>query len=125
MNPRVLLVLAMLAANAQAAVANDRGVRYEFGDRADVRAEDERTIIYWLEDPGSQRISLALEMLITTPGQAHVYSGLWSTPPICHICSATIPSAKPLLETSQGVMATSMNCSGMNCSGSNGTSIVQ
>ena len=40
------------------------------------RADDDRSIIYWLEDPGAKRISLALEMLITQPGQAHVYSVL-------------------------------------------------
>jgi hypothetical protein len=40
------------------------------------RVGDDRTIVYWLEDPGAQRISLALEMLITQPGQAHVYSVL-------------------------------------------------
>jgi hypothetical protein len=40
------------------------------------RATDERTIVYWLEDPASQRIRLALEMLLTKPGQAHVYSVL-------------------------------------------------
>ena len=40
------------------------------------RVDDDRTIVYWLEDPSAQRISLALEMLITQPGQAHVYSVL-------------------------------------------------
>ena len=40
------------------------------------RADDDRRIIYWLEDPSTQRISLALELLITQPGQAHVYSVL-------------------------------------------------
>ena len=40
------------------------------------RVADDRTIVYWLEDPSAQRISLALEMLITQPGQAHVYSVL-------------------------------------------------
>jgi hypothetical protein len=40
------------------------------------RAADERTIVYWLEDPTSQRIRLALEMVLTHPGQAHVYSVL-------------------------------------------------
>lgn len=40
------------------------------------RADDDRSIVYWLEDPGAQRISLTLEMLITQPGQAHVYSVL-------------------------------------------------
>ena len=40
------------------------------------RAADERTIVYWLEEPASQRIRLALEMVLTHPGQAHVYSVL-------------------------------------------------
>lgn len=40
------------------------------------RAGDERTIVYWLDDPASQRIRLALEMVLTHPGQAHVYSVL-------------------------------------------------
>jgi hypothetical protein len=40
------------------------------------RVADDRTIIYWLDDPASQRIRLALEMLLTKAGQAHVYSVL-------------------------------------------------
>lgn len=40
------------------------------------RADDERSIVYWLEDPSAHRISLALEMLITKPGQSHIYSVL-------------------------------------------------
>lgn len=45
----------------------------------DFRAEDERTIVYWLEDPAAHRLSLALELLIDTPGQAHVFSVLFPT----------------------------------------------
>jgi hypothetical protein len=40
------------------------------------RAEDDRTIVYWLGDPESHRIDLALELRITRPGQAHAYSVL-------------------------------------------------
>jgi hypothetical protein len=40
------------------------------------RAADDRTIVYWLEEPATQRIRLALEMLLTKPGQSHVYSVL-------------------------------------------------
>ncbi|MBE3133590.1 MAG: hypothetical protein IMZ55_08955 [Acidobacteria bacterium] len=40
------------------------------------RAEDDRNIVYWLGDPESHRIDLALELRITQPGQAHAYSVL-------------------------------------------------
>lgn len=40
------------------------------------RALDERNIIYWLDEPETQRIRLALELLLTKPGQSHVYSVL-------------------------------------------------
>lgn len=45
----------------------------------DFRADDERNIVYWLEDPAAHRLSLALELLIDTPGQAHVFSVLLPT----------------------------------------------
>ena len=45
----------------------------------DFRAGDERNIVYWLEDPAAHRLSLALELLIDTPGQAHVFSVLLPT----------------------------------------------
>ncbi len=45
----------------------------------DFRADDERNIVYWLEDPAEHRLSLALELLIDTPGQAHVFSVLLPT----------------------------------------------
>ena len=45
----------------------------------DFRAADERNIIYWLEDPAEHRIRLALELLLDTPGQAHVFSVLFPT----------------------------------------------
>ncbi len=38
------------------------------------RAEDDRNIIYWLEDPAEHRLRLALELMVDSPGQAHVYS---------------------------------------------------
>lgn len=40
------------------------------------RAEDERSIVYWLDDPATHRISLALELFLTHPGQSHAYSVL-------------------------------------------------
>lgn len=40
------------------------------------RAEDDRSIVYWLEDPATSRIKLALELLVTRAGQSHVYSVL-------------------------------------------------
>jgi hypothetical protein len=40
------------------------------------RAQDERSIVYWLEQPETQRIKLALELLLTKPGQRHAYSVL-------------------------------------------------
>lgn len=40
------------------------------------RAEDERSIVYWLDDPTTHRISLALELFLTHPGQSHAYSVL-------------------------------------------------
>jgi hypothetical protein len=40
------------------------------------RAQDERSVVYWLDQPETQRIKLALELLLTTPGQRHVYSVL-------------------------------------------------
>jgi len=46
------------------------------GPKATFRAEDDRSIVYWLDDPAVHRIKLALELLITNPGQAHVYSVL-------------------------------------------------
>ena len=45
----------------------------------DFRAEDERNIVYWLEDPAAHRLRLALELLIDTPGQAHAFSVLLPT----------------------------------------------
>jgi len=43
------------------------------------RAEDERNIVYWLEDAAQNRLRLALELLLDTPGQAHVFSVLLPT----------------------------------------------
>jgi hypothetical protein len=60
-------------------------VRLEFGPgepgaaraiTGDFRADDERNIVYWLEDPAEHRIRLALELLLDAPGQAHVFSVL-------------------------------------------------
>ncbi len=45
----------------------------------DFRAEDEKNIVYWLEDPAEHRLRLALELLLDTPGQAHVFSVLIPT----------------------------------------------
>ncbi len=45
----------------------------------DFRAEDERNIVYWLEDAAENRLRLALELLLDTPGQAHVFSVLLPT----------------------------------------------
>lgn len=42
----------------------------------DFRAEDERNIVYWLEDAAENRLRLALELLLDAPGQAHVFSVL-------------------------------------------------
>ena len=42
----------------------------------DFRAEDEKNIIYWLEDPAEHRLRLALELLLDTPGQAQVFLGV-------------------------------------------------
>ena len=47
--------------------------------KGDFRADDERNIVYWLEDPAAHRLRLALELLIDTPGQAHVFSVLLPT----------------------------------------------
>jgi hypothetical protein len=43
---------------------------------ATFRAEDDRSIVYWLDDPAIGRMTLALELLVTKPGQSHVYSVL-------------------------------------------------
>jgi hypothetical protein len=40
------------------------------------RAEDERSAVYWLEEPATKRFKLSLELRLTTPGQSHVYSVL-------------------------------------------------
>jgi len=40
------------------------------------RAEDPRSIVYWLEDPEAHRLTLALELFLDRPGQQHVYSQL-------------------------------------------------
>lgn len=45
----------------------------------DFRAEDERSIVYWLEDAAENRLRLALELLLDAPGQAHVFSVLLPT----------------------------------------------
>ena len=45
----------------------------------DFRADDERNIVYWLEEPAEHRIRLALELLLDTPGQAHAFSVLLPT----------------------------------------------
>ena len=63
--PREVVIEAEVGASAPAAALT-----------GSFRAEDDRTIVYWLEEPDSQRIRLALEMLLTKPGQAHVYSVL-------------------------------------------------
>ena len=49
------------------------------GIEGDFRADDERNIVYWLEDPAEHRIRLALELLLDAPGQAHVFSVLLPT----------------------------------------------
>src|SRR5439155_16147327 len=43
---------------------------------ATFRAEDDRSIVYWLDDPAIGRMTLALELLVTKPGQSHLYSVL-------------------------------------------------
>ena len=48
-------------------------------NEGDFRAEDERTIVYWLEDAAENRLRLALELLLDVPGQAHVFSVLLPT----------------------------------------------
>ena len=48
-------------------------------NEGDFRAEDERNIVYWLEDAAENRLRLALELLLDTPGQAHVFSVLLPT----------------------------------------------
>ena len=48
-------------------------------NEGDFRAEDERNIVYWLEDPAEHRLRLALELLLEAPGQAHVFSVLLPT----------------------------------------------
>lgn len=53
-----------------------------FGARPDApvegsfRADDGRFIVYWLDDPATHKVNLALELDIDRPGQAHVYSVL-------------------------------------------------
>jgi len=48
-------------------------------NEGDFRAEDERNIVYWLEDAAENRLRLALELLLDAPGQAHVFSVLLPT----------------------------------------------